>query len=131
MSKLQSSAVGVGLFSLVILAVVVWRWWTWLPAVEHANLRYVQLMATALSSQEEGQLARVEQAIQQKVAAGEMTPLEQKYLLRLADQARGGDWDGARRECFRLAEAQLSRSREPVTMEHFHTHKYVRRPHTH
>jgi hypothetical protein len=98
-----------------------WAYWWWRrpPAVEYDNLKYIQLLSTALSARNAEWLEKVEQAIEQRFSGGELSAAERQALQQIIHRARSGEWSQAERECYRLAEAQLSRRRsKPPAAEH-------------
>ena len=103
--------------------VLFYRWWMRPPAIEFDNLKYVQLLTTAVSSRSPEWLGKVEQAVQLRHQAGEMSDVELKSLARIIQIAEAGDWATADLECFALAEAQLNRRRSrPAVALHDHEH---------
>jgi hypothetical protein len=109
-----------GLLALAAIGGVwLYRWWTWPPAVEFDNLKYIQLLSTAVSARNAEWLAKVEEAIEQRYASGEMSGAERQALQMVIQEARSGDWQQADRDCYRLAEAQLNRRRrKPPSAAH-------------
>lgn len=98
-------------------------WWSRPPAVTYDNLRYVQLLWTATSSRNSEWLAGVEKAVEQRHAAREMSDQELDHFRQIIARAEGGDWEGASRESYDFAQAQLNRSRsEPPSETHDHNH---------
>jgi hypothetical protein len=120
LSKILGAAV------ICIAAVFVCRWWTYPPAVEFDNLKYVQLLRTAVSARNSEWLAGVERAVRQRHQSGEMSLRELEHFEQLITQAREGDWAGTDRHCVAFEGAQLSRARNrPASPEtaHDHAHK--------
>lgn len=109
---------------------VIWfvsRWWVRPPAVEYDNLKYIQLLSTAISSRNQEWLAKVEQVVEERHRDDQMSPAEHEHFKGLISLAWAGDWEQADRDCFALAEAQLSRRRsKPAESgdnhDHFHEH---------
>lgn len=113
----------IALAALVAGAVVLWRWWTRPPALEFDNLKYLQLLTTAVSARNAEWLDRVGTAVAQQHQAGAMTDVEIDALRRIIAIADAGDWHLAHVECHALAEAQLSRRRSRApTSGHDHQH---------
>jgi hypothetical protein len=111
--------------AVVLIGGGVWlvRWWTQPPAIEFDNLRYIQLLTTAVSSRNEEQVSKVSHAVEERHRAGRMSATELGHFQRIIGLADGGDWSTADRECFTFAEAQLSRRRtQPPTETHDHSH---------
>jgi hypothetical protein len=99
--------------SLVVLLglYLIYQWWVRPPTVEYDNLKYIQLMSTAVSSRNTEWLNRVETAVKQRHASAEMSDSELAHFFRVIGTARTGDWKAAERQCFGFAEAQLGRRR--------------------
>lgn len=114
-------------FLILVVAVLMgwqfWKWWTLPPAVEFDNLKYIQLLTTAVSSRSTLMVDRVESAVQQRVTSGKMSEQERTHFQELIALARAGKWELADRRCFEFADAQLSRTRtkSPAT-GHSHDH---------
>ena len=101
------------------------RWWTRPAAVEFDNLKYIQLLTTAVSSRKLDMLERVEKAIRQRHQSGEMSERELSEFEKLIQMCRDGHWSEADKGCFALAEAQLNRSRSrPAERRHAHDHQH-------
>lgn len=99
--------------------------WTRPPAVEFQNLKYIQLLTTAISSRRIDMVDKVETAVQQRFDAGEMSEQELNHFQNLFGLARDGQWENADRRCFEFAEAQLSRSRAKTgNGGHSHGHSH-------
>lgn len=122
----------VGLVAAVAVGILVYRWWNRPPALEYDNLRYIQLLATAVSARNPQWLERVDDAVQQRRAEGQMSDAEFDSLQQIIAMAEGGAWEQADRECFDLAAAQLNRRRSPPDESgHSHDHSHVPHAHTH
>lgn len=100
----------------------VYWWWDRPPTVEYDNLKYIQLMSTAISSRNKDWLDRVELAVRKRHESAEMSEKELKQFLSVIKTAAAGDWKTADRQCFSFAEAQLSRrrSKKPTITHHDH-----------
>ena len=110
---------------VVLLGGGVWlvRWWTRPPAIEFDNLKYIQLLTTAVSSRNEDMVAKVSHAVEERHRSGKMSESELAHFRRIIALADGGDWQTADRECFTFAEAQLHRRRSrPASESHDHSH---------
>jgi uncharacterized lipoprotein YmbA len=81
------------------------------PAFQYANLRYVQMMRTAVSSQDAEKVDKVMEAVRLKREADELRPEEEQALRRIADLTKDGRWNDAEQACFALEEAQQFRRR--------------------
>lgn len=104
----------------VLLIVGLWFYSRWgrPPAVEFDNLRYVQLLRTAVSARNADWLAKVDSAVDQRLASGDMSSTEHAHFRSLIAMAREGAWKEADIACFRFEEAQLGRRRSrPATID--------------
>lgn len=110
------------LSGIVLLGIGYWLYslWSRPPVVEHNNLRYIQLLRTAVSAKNPTWLAGVEKAINQRREENALSPTEESHFRRILDQAKSGDWSNADRACFEFEQAQLNRRRAPHTDEHRH-----------
>lgn len=109
----------------VLIIAIVWlrAWWMTPPAVEFDNLRYIQLLRTAVSARNSEWLNKVASAVDQRLAEGAMSRSEHSHFGKLIAQARSGAWEAADKECFRFEEAQLNRRRSrPASEQHDHDH---------
>lgn len=95
----------------LLIAFVVWQWWPTPPMVDYDNLRYVQLLRTAISSRNAEYVQKVEQAVDQQVKAGQMTSVERQHFGKIIKIAGDGDWEQADRMSFDFEAAQLGRRR--------------------
>jgi hypothetical protein len=118
-----------GLHFLGVLAagVIVWQalgWWTKPPAVEFDNLRYIQLLTTAISSRKAEMVDKVASAVQKRHSQGAMSELELAHFEEILSTVRSGNWEQADREAYDFAAAQLSRRRSAPDPHagHDHTH---------
>lgn len=96
-----------------LLLAVVWlvQWWRTPPAVHYENLKYIQLLRTAVSSRNADHVARVEQAVRQLTAAGDMSAAELAHFSSIISLSRDGAWEQADRRAFDFELAQLQRRR--------------------
>ncbi len=113
---------------LMVIAGFAWwiySWYTRPPVIETANLKYIQLLMTAVSSKQPESVARVGQSIQQRFDSGEMSLSEKQSLERIIAMTTAGKWNEAYQACFRLAEGQLNRTRKPNSQSgHSHSHSH-------
>jgi hypothetical protein len=123
MSRTTQQWLGVGLIVLVA-GVMAYRHWTYPPAVEFDNLKYIQLLSTAVSSRNSDWVEKVAEAVAARQADGQMSVGERRHFDRLIELARAEDWEVADRACFAFAEAQLSRRRTRPAERHAHDHKH-------
>jgi hypothetical protein len=110
--RLRNILFGVG--SLLLLLVggsFAWQFWTRPAVVHYDNLKYIQLLRTACSSQRPDQLDGVERAVGQRRESGDLSEAEWKEFEKIFALARQGDWRTADRQAYRLEQGQLSRSR--------------------
>lgn len=112
------------LSTVALMAAGYWLYGLWSrpPVVQHDNLRYVQLLRTAISAKNPTWLAGVEKAIRQRREENTLSPAEERQFRRILDQAKAGDWSTADQTCFEFEQAQLNRRRPPVNNEHRHHH---------
>lgn len=71
-----------------IAALLVHRYWTRPPAVEFGNLRYIQLLWTAVSSRDADRLDRVEAALHRRRESEEMSDRELAHFLEVIAVAK-------------------------------------------
>ena len=111
------SLLRIGVGSLLLIIGLVWfiQWWRYPPAVETENLKYIQLLRTAVSSESPDMLAKVKEAIQHRFDEGEMSKTERDHFDRIIRLAEARDWKTAHETCFRFEESQLSRRRANST----------------
>ena len=122
MNERQRWSVALGLILVCGGAILAYRWWMRPPALEYDNLRYVQLLTTAVSSRNPEWLAGVSTAVEQRHLAGEMSAVELASLREIIGIAEAGEWGRADEECYALAAAQLGRRRAPPASGHGHVH---------
>jgi hypothetical protein len=115
-----------GLLVLCLGLVGYWfvSWWRYPPAVQYDNLRYIQLLRTAVSSERPDWVAKVKEAVELRVNEGAMTEPERLHFLRVIELAETKQWKAAHEVCFQFEEAQLDRRRQPRSnsAEHHHAH---------
>lgn len=114
----------------LLVVAAVWQmlaWWMRPAAVEFDNLKYIQLLTTAVSSRDAGMVDRVELAILDRRQNGKMSDRESSEFDAIIELAREADWETADRACYALAEAQLNRRRKapPSADGHDHDHGHV------
>lgn len=115
-----------GMMALVLGLCLWWgyRWWNYPPVVEYDNLKYIQLLRTAVSSQRPDWVAKVTEAIELRCRAAEMSPAERAHFDRVLAQANAGQWEAAHRLCWQFEEAQLSRRRPNSTRRESESHRH-------
>lgn len=116
----------IAVFALAAV-VLVYRQWTYPPAVEFDNLKYIQLLSTAVSARNAAWVDKVEQAITERQDSGEMSRRERQHFDRVIELARQEKWPEADRACFAFAEAQLNRRRARPATAHDHD-EHAHRP---
>jgi hypothetical protein len=89
-----------------------YQWWYRPPAVEFDNLKYIQLLRTAVSAQRDDYLAGVERAIQQRCREDAMSPAEARHFPGIISIARQGAWDRAQRMAYEFELSQANRQRK-------------------
>lgn len=100
---------------------LIFRWWTYPPAVEFDNLRYLQQLSSAVSSRDEEWVGKVDEVVRLRHSDGLMSESELEHFQSIITTARSGFWDRADRECYAFAEAQLNRRRtKPPSDGHDH-----------
>jgi hypothetical protein len=118
-----------GLHFLAILAggMLLWQvigWWNRAPAVEYDNLKYIQLLSTAVSSRKPEMVDKVAAAVRQRHAGSQMSDGELAHFEAIIATARSGQWDEADRAAYDFAAAQLSRKRSPPEPHAGHAHAH-------
>jgi hypothetical protein len=100
-------------------------WWNRPPAVEHENLKYIQLLRTAVSAERADWVANVRVALDQRMAENAMSEAERGHFNKILALADARKWQEAHRMCFEFEEVQLSRRRQSSVQrleEHHHDH---------
>lgn len=107
--------------TVVLVGVIwLWQWWQIPPAVEFDNLKYIQLLRTAVSSERTDWLGKVKLAIDERCRSGEMSPQERSHFDQIIAMAETNNWKAAHEACFRFEVAQLNRHRRSSTATHGH-----------
>lgn len=121
-----------GLLVVFVVGVGGWqllKWWNRPTAVEFDNLKYVQLLTTAVSSRSPEMVAKVDVEITKRFDHGKMSQAEYQHFQKLVALGRAEKWEEAIRGCFEFAEAQLGRSRsQAATESHDHDHRHHHEP---
>lgn len=81
------------------------------PIVQVANLKYVQLLRTAISSRDRVKVDKVLEAVRLQQTRGDMDEGEITVLTDIGLMASDGDWSEAERAYLNLEQAQQSRRR--------------------
>jgi hypothetical protein len=110
--------IGIGLYWLV-------GWWQYPPAVEYDNLKYIQLLRTAVSSKRSDWVEKVEGVVHDRFDSGKLSERERVHFDEVIALADAKQWDAANRACFDFEAAQLNRRRKlpPSPDAHSHDHK--------
>ncbi|WP_437187096.1 hypothetical protein SH668x_000477 [Planctomicrobium sp. SH668] len=122
-SRQRFLAIFLGIIVIVVSANQFSKWWFRPTAVEFDNLKYIQLLSTAISSRNPEMVSKVELAIKQRVESKQMSEKEFQHFEMLIGLTRQEKWDEAVKKCYEFAEAQLSRRRsQPKSTGHDHGH---------
>lgn len=94
-----------------VAGILAWQAWNRPAVVQYDNLKYIQLLRTACSSQREDQLEGVRRAVSERRQSGQMSDAEWEEFEKIFAIARQGDWHSADRQAYRLEQGQLNRRR--------------------
>lgn len=100
-----------GLAIFLVVGFFICQLWARPTVIQHDNLKYIQLLRTACSSQREDQLEGVARAVAQRREVGDMNESEWKEFEKIFAIARQGDWRTADEQAYRLELGQLGRNR--------------------
>jgi hypothetical protein len=123
---------GTCLCAAVVGLIVFLSYWLQPPVVAITNLRYIQSLRTAVSSQRMDYVNKVDEALKSLKAQGELSEPEWTHFQMIIAKARAGDWQAADQACLKWEIAQSNRVREPED-EHdssSHGHKHSHSPKT-
>ena len=112
---------------LLAAGFIVWQlaaWWTRPPAVEYDNLKYIQLLSTAVSSRKMEMVEKVAGAVRHRHASSQMSDQELAHFEEILTTARAGQWEEADHQAYDFAAAQLSRRRSPPDPHAGHDHSH-------
>jgi hypothetical protein len=110
--QLRKFLFGAGSLTVLLVAgLLAWQLWAKPAVVDYDNLKYIQLLRTACSSQRSDQLQGVERAVTQRREAGKLSDAEWKEFEKIFVLARQGDWQTADQQAYRLEQGQLGRRR--------------------
>jgi hypothetical protein len=98
---------------LLAAAVALFFWSRRPPVVAYDNLKYIQLLRTALSAQRADYLDGVERAIRARTAEQAMNAGEAAHFESIILLARQGHWEQAERAAWNFESAQANRRRPP------------------
>ena len=117
---------GVSLFGAVIGLIVFLSYWLQPPVVAITNLRYIQSLRTAVSSQRTDYVNKVDEALKLLKDKGELSEPEWTHFQMIIAKARAGDWQAADQACLKWEKSQSDRVREPrgenESPSHGHNH---------
>jgi hypothetical protein len=118
---------GLHFLGTLAAAVLIWQfigWWSKAPAVEYDNLKYIQLLSTAVSSRKMELVDKVAAAVRRRHADAQMSDRELAHFEEILATVRVGQWEESDRQAYDFAAAQLSRRRSPPDphASHDHTH---------
>ncbi|MBM3966963.1 MAG: hypothetical protein FJ308_18145 [Planctomycetes bacterium] len=110
--RLRNGLLGLAFVALIGFAgVLAWQAWNRPAVVQYDNLKYIQLLRTACSSQREDYLEGVRRAVSERRQSGQMSDAEWEEFEKIFAIARQGDWHSADRQAYRLEQGQLNRRR--------------------
>ncbi len=108
---------------------VVLSYWLQPPVVAISNLKYLQQLRTAVSSQRIDYVRKVDGAVDILKDKGQLNEEEYKYFKRIIETALAGDWLAADKACIKWENAQSNRTRPPEdTLDsdsHGHGHSHA------
>lgn len=109
----QAQVIRIGIIGLLALAAGIWiyLWWNRPPAVQYDNLRYIQLLRTAVSSRSADQLGKVHAVLEKRRSNGLLSESEHQHFLRIINTAEQGEWTDADVMTRDFEVAQLNRTR--------------------
>jgi hypothetical protein len=97
--------------TLFFVGPFVYRWWNLPPAVQRENLDCIQLLRTAVSSENSQQVAGVKRLLDKRVADGMMPDVERSHFDTIIRLAQSNQWEEANAACMCFEAAQLNRRR--------------------
>lgn len=101
-------------------------YWLQPPVVPIANIKYIQLLRTAVSSQNIDYVKKVDGAVDSLKEKGELGEPEWSYFKKIIAKALAGDWQAADKACLQWEKAQSDRTRAPddklESDSHGHSH---------
>lgn len=105
--------VRIAALGVISIGMCVWLyfWWNRPPAVQHDNLRYIQLLRTAVSSRSADQVQKVSLVLDKRRTGGQLTEAEHEHFREIIRKAEQGEWTDADHLTRDFELAQLSRSR--------------------
>jgi hypothetical protein len=102
---------GLGVVLTLVGAVWFYRWWSRPPAVEFDNLKYIQMLRTAVSARRADYVSGVERAVHLRRKEGAMSPAEAAHFESILTLVRSGEWERAEQRAFDFELAQANRQR--------------------
>jgi hypothetical protein len=102
---------GASLCAAVVGLIFFLFYWLQPPAVALTNLRYIQSLRTAVSSQRPDYVNKVDEALKLLKDKGELSEPEWAHFQLIIAKARTGDWQAADQACMKWEKAQSNRER--------------------
>jgi hypothetical protein len=123
---------GISLCSIVVGLILFLFYWLQPPVVALTNIRYIQSLRTAVSSQRLDYVNKVDDALKLLKDKGELSEPEWEHFQLIIAKARAGDWKAADQACLKWEKAQSNRVRETGNehdaSSHGHSHSHPRKP---
>lgn len=114
---------GVGICALFLVGIVFYSYWSQPPVVALSNLRYLQQLRTAVSSQRVDHVNKISQALETLKGEGKLNEQEWNHFQSIIAKALEGKWEAAELACRKWADAQSNRKRDPSDkLDHDHSH---------
>lgn len=105
---------------ILALCVTIWigrvllLWWNQPAVVEYANLKYLQLLRTSVSSRSISQVEQLENVLKERLENSELNQSEYRMFAMVVAAAQSGDWKKADALALRYEKGQLHRKRRPL-----------------
>ncbi|XZE20189.1 hypothetical protein SH449x_000047 [Pirellulaceae bacterium SH449] len=114
---------GAGICALFLGGIFLYSYWSQPPVVALSNLRYLQQLRTAVSSQRVDHVNKINQALETLKGEGKLNEQEWNHFQSIIAKALEGKWEAAELACRKWADAQSNRKRDPSDkLEHDHSH---------
>lgn len=81
------------------------------PAVQIVDLKYVQLLRTAVSNQSIPGIVKIESVLKKKLEANDLSRAQWTHFESILKLAKAGQWEDADRACQKFESAQQYRRR--------------------
>lgn len=110
-SKGSSRPAIIAIVLVCFIGLTIWgvRWYLRPPVVSEGQLRYIQLLRTAVSAQNVEHVAGVERVLKKKVETSELTEREWRHFRWIIETAQSGQWERAAEACEGFEQAQQYR----------------------